>query len=223
MPVECDPWAAAAERVAADGGSTGGPLRMPGCRRLVVVVAHPHEELCAAGGLLHELVARGVPVSTLVVTDCGAEHLAAAYRTLGLTRVRRHRLGLPGGRVEASEHDVLAAVSELVGFGDPDGLWCLAPWERDGHPDHDAVGRAAGIACSAYHLPLLRYPVAATDRIRSLRMPDPRTHHLALTEPIRRRKNRALARLRGAGSSADVEQVATTEVFLGNHGAAGGG
>ena len=54
-------------------------------------------------------------------------------------------------------------------------------------------------------------------------MPDPRTHHLALTEPIRRRKNLALARLREAGSSADVEQVATTEVFLGDHGAAGGG
>jgi hypothetical protein len=43
----------------------------------------------------------------------------------------------------------MAAVSELVGFADPEGLWCLAPWELDGHPDHDAVGRAAATACSA--------------------------------------------------------------------------
>jgi LmbE family N-acetylglucosaminyl deacetylase len=70
-------------------------LRMPSCRRLFVV-AHPHEELCAAGGL-RGLVNRGVPVSILAVTDSGAEYLAAAYRTLTLTGVRRYRLGLPGG------------------------------------------------------------------------------------------------------------------------------
>jgi LmbE family N-acetylglucosaminyl deacetylase len=45
---------------------------MPDCRRLVVVVAHPHEELCAAGGLLHDLALQGVPVSVLAVTDTGA-------------------------------------------------------------------------------------------------------------------------------------------------------
>src|SRR5690606_23272435 len=38
----------------------------------------------------------------------------------------------------------------------------LAPWEHDGHPDHDAVGRAALAATAALPgLRLLRYPVWA--------------------------------------------------------------
>jgi LmbE family N-acetylglucosaminyl deacetylase len=209
----CDPWRAAA-RAAASDVATGPRLRMPSCRRLVVVVAHPHEELCAAGGLIRELVNRGVPVSVLAATDTGAEYLAAAYRALGLTGVRRYRLGLPGGCVEAAEHDVLAAVSELVGFADPEGLWCLAPWELDGHPDHDAVGRAAATACSAYQLPLLRYPIASAELFRSSDMPEGQMRHLVLTEPIRRRKHLALIRLRAQSPTADVEQVATTEEFL---------
>jgi LmbE family N-acetylglucosaminyl deacetylase len=172
---------------------------MPDCRRLVVVVAHPHEELCAAGGLLHDLVVHGVPVSVLVVTDSGASSLDAPYRAMGLSGVRRYRLGLAAGHVEAAEHDVTAAVSELVGFGDPRGLWCLAPWELDGHPDHDAVGRATATACSAYRLPLLRYPIAAADRIRSAAPAEQQVHQLALPASVRRRKRRALIRLRVGG------------------------
>jgi LmbE family N-acetylglucosaminyl deacetylase len=98
---------------------------------------------------------------------------------LGLSGVRRYRLGLAGGYAEAAEHDVTAAVSELVGFGDPRGLWCLAPWELDGHPDHDAVGRATA-ACSAYRLPLLRYPIAAAERIRSAAPAKQQVHQLSL-------------------------------------------
>jgi LmbE family N-acetylglucosaminyl deacetylase len=214
MPRRCDPWRAAARAAVSDVGTTGPRLRMPSCRRLVVVVAHPHEELCAAGGLMRELVDRGVPVCVLAVTDTGAEHLAAAYRTLGLTGVHRYRLGLPGGCVEAAEHDVTAAVSELVGFAEPDGLWCLAPWELDGHPDHDAVGRAAATACSAYRLPLLRYPIASAERLRSSDLIRGQVRHLTLTEPVRTRKHRALTRLRAQSATADVEQVATTEEFL---------
>jgi LmbE family N-acetylglucosaminyl deacetylase len=187
---------------------------MAACRRLVVVAAHPHEELCAAGGLMRDLADSGVPVSVLAVTDDGAEYLAAAYRTLGLTGVRRYRLGLPGGCVAAAEHDVLAAVSELVGFADLEGLWCLAPWELDGHPDYDAAGRAAATACSAYRLPLLRYPIAAVDRLRSTDMARGQVRHLTLTEPIRTRKHRALTRLRAQSTTANVEQVGTTEEYL---------
>jgi len=189
---------------------------MPDCRRLVVVVAHPHEELGAAGGLLHGLVLQGVPVSVLAVTDAGAPYLDASYHALGLSGIPRYRLGLTGGCVEAAEHDVTAAVSELVGFGDPRGLWCLAPWELDGHPDHDAVGRATAAACSAYRLPLLRYPMAAAQRIRSSTPARQQVHQLALTAPVRRRKRRALMRLRIGGLAGDVEQVAPTEVFVGD-------
>ena len=42
----------------------------------------------------------------------------AAYRALGLTVVRRHRLGLPDGGVAEVEADVVGAISEIVGFAD---------------------------------------------------------------------------------------------------------
>jgi hypothetical protein len=103
-----------------------------------------------------------------------------------------------------------------VGFGDPRGLWCLAPWELDGHPDHDAVGRATAAACSAYRLPLLRYPIAAADRIRSSAPVEQQVHQLALSASVRRRKRRALIRLRVGGLTGDIEQVAPTEVFVGD-------
>jgi len=38
---------------------------------------------------------------------------------------------------------------------------CFAPWEFDGHPDHDATGRAAAIACARTETALVRYPVWA--------------------------------------------------------------
>src|SRR5437764_152545 len=66
--------------------------------------------------------------------------ILAAYRRLGVPEVRRHRLRLSSGTVADAAPDLIAAFSELVGHDCYPGLWCLAPWRRDGHPDHDAVG-----------------------------------------------------------------------------------
>lgn len=44
--------------------------------------------------------------------------------------------------------------------GTPD-LLVVAPWERDGHPDHDALGAAAVAACPAVGARLWRYPIWA--------------------------------------------------------------
>ena len=70
--------------------------------------------------------------------------ILAAYRRLGVPEVRRHRLGLESGTLSSAEPDLIAALSELVGHDCYPGLWCLAPWRRDGHPDHDAVGLRGG-------------------------------------------------------------------------------
>jgi hypothetical protein len=45
-------------------------------------------------------------------------------------------------------------------------------------------------------------------------MTEGQVRHLTLTEAVRRRKHRALIRLRTQTPTADVEQVATTEEFL---------
>jgi LmbE family N-acetylglucosaminyl deacetylase len=90
--------------------------------------------------------------------DAEEAGLAEAYRALGISEVRRHRLGLPDGAVARHEADVVGAISEIVGFvDDPGGLCVLAPWSGDGDDDHEAAGRAAEIVCAAYRVRLVRW------------------------------------------------------------------
>jgi LmbE family N-acetylglucosaminyl deacetylase len=39
------------------------------------------------------------------------------------------------------------------------GRQCLATWRGDGHPDHEAVGRAAAAACARTGAVLWEYPI----------------------------------------------------------------
>jgi LmbE family N-acetylglucosaminyl deacetylase len=169
----CDLWAATRgwSGIAADGGHSIGAvaaLRPRLCRRLVVVVMHVGEDICAAGGLIAWLADRDVPIDVLAVTKgdgttaraAGATppyelgrrraHWSVSYQQLGAYDVRRHELALPSGRAAEAELDVVAALSEIIGFDpNPSGSWVLAPWQHDGQPDHDAVGRASSVVCQA--------------------------------------------------------------------------
>ena len=98
---------------------------------------------------------------TAAATIPASGDILAAYRRLGVPEVRRHRLRLESGTVSSAEPDLIAALSELVGHDCYPGLWCLAPWRRDGHPDHDAVGLVAEAVCRSYNLRLVRYLCAA--------------------------------------------------------------
>ncbi|WP_433801799.1 PIG-L deacetylase family protein [Actinomycetospora sp. CA-084318] len=120
----------------------------------------------------------------------------AAYRALGLSVVRRHRLGLPDGGVAAAESDVVAAVSEIVGFADdPGGLCVLAPWSGDGDDDHEAAGRAAEVVTAAYRVRLVRW----LDRAWTWAGPDSaevpwrRARQVLLTDTLIARKHAASA------------------------------
>ena len=71
----------------------------------------------------------------------------------------------------------------------------LAPWQHDGHPDHDAAGRAAIAAAPARGARLLRYPVWAWHWLE----PDaPRAPFQAFRMPLdaqaRSRKQEAIRR-----------------------------
>ena len=62
--------------------------------------------------------------------------------------------------VELADHedklaDLLVEILEAAG----PGTWCAATWRGDGHPDHEAVGRAAAAACARTGAALLEYPV----------------------------------------------------------------
>jgi LmbE family N-acetylglucosaminyl deacetylase len=126
-------------------------------RKVIVVAPHPDDEILGVGGLLLSLVEDRIPVEILAVTDGEGSHprgTAARVRNLrqirtgeslvalgrlGLRAPSITRLGLPDGRVADYGDRVREALEDR---GNEDDLW-LAPWWLDGHPDHDACGRAA--------------------------------------------------------------------------------
>lgn len=146
---------------------------LPASARLVVVAPHPDDELLACGGLIHEHSARGGEILIVAVTDGEASHagspgwsptqLAAlrraesteGLRRLGLRSAGVVRLGLPDGQI-AQHTDALGRTLETL-FWPTDVV--LSTWRLDGHPDHDATGRAAAWACAQAGCRLVEAPV----------------------------------------------------------------
>jgi hypothetical protein len=100
---------------------------------------------------------------------------------------------LEPGTVSDAQPDLVAAFSELVGHDCYPGLWCLAPWRCDGHPDHDAVGLAAEAVCRSYNLRLVRYLCAAWEWLQPADLPWRHVRQFTLSDNVRARKNAALA------------------------------
>lgn len=149
-------------------------LVAPEAPRVVVVAPHPDDEVLGAGGLVRELHDRGIGVVIVAVTDGEASHAgspesgpdirsirteesALALRRLGIADASVERLGIPDGQVTPNTERLEA---ELVRILRPTDL-CLSPWERDGHPDHDACGRAVLNVRSAVGNGVLQYLVWA--------------------------------------------------------------
>ena len=139
------------------------PLAWPS---VVVVAAHPDDEVLGAGGTIAMLAAAGVRLRLIAVTDGEASHPGADPARLGQVRAAERavaldalgagsaeviRLGFPDTGLAARGGELTAILREhCAGFG-----VCLAPWDRDAHADHEAAGRAARRA----GLPVLSYPI----------------------------------------------------------------
>lgn len=143
--------------------------RVPASGRVVVVAPHPDDEILGPGGTLARLSRVGAEVVLVAVTDGERSHpgmerhlravrplesLAAAGR-LGIEYGAVHRLRHPDGKVD--ERGLVDQLADVVQSGD----LMLAPWRNDGHPDHDAVGRAAEQAAARSGAHLLSYLVWA--------------------------------------------------------------
>jgi LmbE family N-acetylglucosaminyl deacetylase len=133
----------------------------------LVVAPHPDDEILGVAGLMATLGAADL----VAVTDGEASHPNSSVHTqsqlatirqgetadaldrLGLGAATVHRLGQPDGGID--EEKLTAALTDLLW----PGRWCLATWREDGHPDHEAVGRAAARACAATGARLLEYPI----------------------------------------------------------------
>ena len=118
--------------------------------RVVVIAPHPDDEVLGLGGVIALLARQRVPVVIVAVTDGERSHperaeelrvvrdreRARALEELGcLAQV--HRLGLPDGGVTAAA--LRPELARVITSEDA----VVAPWEQDGHPDHDACAEAA--------------------------------------------------------------------------------
>jgi LmbE family N-acetylglucosaminyl deacetylase len=139
-------WAGLSQLPAAD---------LTGWSRVLVLAAHPDDEVLGVGGTMALLAAAGTRLRLVSVTDGEASHpghpdpaalaarrtaeTASALQALGAQDTEVIRLGFPDTRVAAREDTLAARLRDLAAGCDA----VLAPWARDVHADHEAVGRAA--------------------------------------------------------------------------------
>jgi LmbE family N-acetylglucosaminyl deacetylase len=161
-------------------------------RSAVIVAAHPDDEVLGAGGLISMLGASRARLRLVAVTDGERSHqghgspaalarrrtteTVAALRALGAQGAEVIRLGLPDSGLADREERLVNVLAPLVeGFD-----LCLAPWDHDMHPDHEAAGRVARKAAAGafYSFPIWMWHWAspADPRVpwdRAVRLPLP--------------------------------------------------
>ena len=138
--------------------------------RVLVLSAHPDDEVLAVGAWLACQTAR--PIEFVTATDGEASHpesssvtsdelrerrpreLLDALGRLGFTDPVVHRLGLPDGGLAAARAELRGALDPMIREAD----LVLAPFEADGHPDHDALGEVARELCAGGPV-LWRFPI----------------------------------------------------------------
>ena len=144
---------------------------------VVVVSAHPDDEVLALGGTLSLLAARGCRLTLVTATDgegsppgLGGDDVARLVRRRA-DELRRAldlldvpvdpvRLGLPDSGLAAREDDLLTALAPLAHDAD----LVVGTWSGDAHPDHEAVGRACGrLGTPTWEAPVWAWHWAAPD------------------------------------------------------------
>lgn len=156
-----------------DGWSELDKAQLPTSGRVVIVAAHPDDEVLGAGGTIALLAAAGVAVTVVSVTDGERSHagstaitpaqlvgiraaeLRDALAELGADTEDVVRLKVPDTEVADHESQVVAALEPLL----QGAALCLTPWTGDVHSDHEAAGRAAVAAARKASVPYLMYPV----------------------------------------------------------------
>ncbi len=139
--------------------------------RLVVVAAHPDDEILGAGGLVHAAASQGIEVVTICASDGHATYpgspeqlanrrhleLDTASMLLGLDLPRWG--GLHSGTLQQYPDRLDAMIRDALDArpGPRNGL--LAVWDHDGESDHEAVGQAAMRIAKPLGIQLWMYPI----------------------------------------------------------------
>ena len=204
-----------AARPVADGGTPTGAWTAWGrrfdeldpadCPALVVVAPHPDDETLGLGATMATVAARGISVDVVCASDGGAAYPGMGEEERAEVEITRRteldcatallgvaepiRLGRPDGRLAEYEAEITAELRGLLSQR-PAGTWCAGTWRGDGHPDHEAVGRAVlaaaqGNSALALHYPVWMWHWAAPD---DPAVPWERARRMVVTEEALERK-----------------------------------
>ncbi len=183
-------------------------LDISGCHEIVVVAPHPDDETLGFGATATMLSEFGVRVLVVSVSDGGASHpthsLSQRHQLEQTRRAELHRavgilglpapvsIGLPDGELVTHEDQLADLLTEILATRPP-ATWCAATWRGDGHPDHEAVGRAAAAATQRTGATLVEYPVWMWHWAQpgDPAVPWDRAHAVPLTNAAIDRKSRA--------------------------------
>lgn len=182
------------------------PAWSPRAGPLVVIAPHPDDETLGAGGLIHTWAARhGLPVVIVSVTDGEAAcpeipnlaamrrgELEAARRDLATQNIDLVHLRLPDGHVNQHQKELTAALGDIT----PDRATIVAPFEQDGHPDHDAAGRIAREVAHRRDAMLAQYPIWAWHRATPAIFASRALGRFILSPAAQRAKQSAIRRYR---------------------------
>jgi LmbE family N-acetylglucosaminyl deacetylase len=168
---------------------------------LAVVAPHPDDEILGAGGLIRSWAMSGLPVTVISVTDGEAAdadrpgldlirrgELRQALRNLSLRHVAVERLGIPDGRVRACANRLRNAIRLHADAGST----IVAPFEHDGHPDHEAAGAICLEIADAHGIPVVRYPIWAWHHTQPSTLAELHWGRFPLSHDAQRAKSRAL-------------------------------
>jgi LmbE family N-acetylglucosaminyl deacetylase len=101
-------------------------------------------------------------------------------------------LQLPDGSVSHHQQELAAALSDLT----PDRATIIAPFEHDGHPDHDAVGRIAREVADSRDAMFAQYPIWAWHRATPAIFASRALGSFMLSPAAQRAKQNAIRRYR---------------------------
>ncbi|MEY1672754.1 PIG-L deacetylase family protein [Gordonia sp. ABKF26] len=147
----------------------------PDVRRLIVLAAHPDDEILGVGGVMAAAHRRGVDVVALCLSDGSASHPGSPTLSPAELAVRRHAevdtatstlgigttrwCGLGDGTLSAHDDEIEAIVDATISEKPDTPTALLAVWMHDGHPDHEAVGRCARRVGDRRGVPVWMYPI----------------------------------------------------------------
>jgi LmbE family N-acetylglucosaminyl deacetylase len=168
---------------------------------MVVVSPHPDDEVLGAGGLIHAAALADRDITVLSVTDGEAAYpdwedlnrircreVRRALSLLAPLKVAHAHLRIPDGRVAQHRATLFRALGRYISRR----TLLVAPYERDGHPDHDATGEVCCEIARLRAARLWRYPIWTWHHSTPNRFADQSWGRFALDAPARQAKARAM-------------------------------